>query len=90
MENSRGEVFRETWKSDNYSPNSYRPISLTSCLGKIMNRLESYIEGNGLMDAEQEGFRKIVRNILPSKQFSGSSSPYLMDLRIICVRQLSL
>ena len=23
-----------------------------------MNRLESYIEGNGLMDAEQEGFRK--------------------------------
>ena len=50
-------------KSDYYFPNSYRPISLTSCLGEIMERivmnmLESYIEGNGLMDAEQEGFRK--------------------------------
>ena len=54
---------RKPGKPDYYSPNSYRPISLTSCLGKIMerivmNRLEPYIEGNGLMDLELEGFRK--------------------------------
>ena len=54
---------RKPGKPDYYFPNSYRPISLTSCLGKIMerivmNRLEPYIEGNGLMDSELESFRK--------------------------------
>ena len=42
---------------------SYRPISLTSSLSKIMEtvvlaRLQAYIEWNKLMDAEQDSFRK--------------------------------
>ena len=50
-------------KSDYYSPSSYRPISLTSVLGKLMERiilarLEAYIEGNRLLDEEQQGFRR--------------------------------
>ena len=54
---------RKPGKTNYYAPNSYRPISLTSCLVKIMerilvNRLEAHLEGNNIMDAEQDGFRK--------------------------------
>jgi ribonuclease HI len=47
-------------KSD---PNSYRPISLTSCVCKLMeklvnNRLTYYIESNNLFTNAQTGFRK--------------------------------
>jgi ribonuclease HI len=43
--------------------NSYRPISLTSCLSKILERmvnkrLQHYLEGRGLLPNEQWGFRK--------------------------------
>jgi hypothetical protein len=43
-------------------PESYRPISLTSCLGKLMeriinNRLKWYIEKNRLLPIFQTGFR---------------------------------
>ena len=41
---------------------SYRPISLTSCVGKIMekivaNRLSYFLESNGLLNDQQAGFR---------------------------------
>jgi ribonuclease HI len=41
---------------------SYRPISLTSCVGKIMekivaNRLSYFLESNGLLSDQQAGFR---------------------------------
>ncbi|XP_045028571.1 uncharacterized protein LOC123471402 [Daphnia magna] len=44
------------------SPSSYRPISLTSCLGKVMervikNRLSCYLESNHLLPPTQAGFR---------------------------------
>ena len=50
-------------KSNFYSPNSKRPISLTSCVVKILeriitDRLEAHIEGSSIIDAEQDGFRK--------------------------------
>ncbi|VDI01222.1 Hypothetical predicted protein [Mytilus galloprovincialis] len=47
----------------NYNnPSSYRPISLTSILGKLMerivtSRLEGYVESKFILDKEQEGFR---------------------------------
>ncbi|VDI75617.1 Hypothetical predicted protein [Mytilus galloprovincialis] len=49
-------------KSTYNNPSSYRPISLTSILGKVMervvtSRLEGYIETNSILDPEQEGFR---------------------------------
>lgn len=44
-------------------PASYRPISLTSCICKVMetmigNRLNSFLEKNDLMAPTQSGFRK--------------------------------
>ena len=44
------------------SPSSYRPISLTSVIGKslekiITSRLEGFVETEDILDKEQEGFR---------------------------------
>ena len=55
--------FLRKTKVNYYSPNSYRPLSLTSCVVKILeriitDRLEAHIEGNRIIDAEQDGFRK--------------------------------
>ena len=52
---------RKQGKTDYYSPSSYRPISLTSVLSKLMeriklSRLEAYVEGKRLLDEEQQGF----------------------------------
>ena len=46
------------------SPSSYRPISLTSIVGKLMervitSRLEAFVEENNILDEEQEGFRQL-------------------------------
>jgi hypothetical protein len=49
-------------KSSYNIPSAYRPISLTSVVGKLMERivtirLEAYLESNNILDKEQEGFR---------------------------------
>ena len=51
---------------DPYDPTNYRPISLSSCLGKLFNtilhnRLKSYCEDYNLITKEQGGFRKNFR-----------------------------
>ena len=50
-------------KSDQFNPQSYRPISLTSVLGKtfekiINKRLTWYLESNNIITKYQYGFRK--------------------------------
>ncbi|MEW8548241.1 MAG: reverse transcriptase domain-containing protein [Candidatus Thiodiazotropha sp.] len=48
---------------DSHSPKSYRPISLTSAICKVMetmvaNRLTSFLENKGLLSDNQSGFRR--------------------------------
>ena len=50
-------------KKNYHLPSAYRPISLTSCLGKclekiIVTQLYGYVEHHALLDKEQEGFRR--------------------------------
>ena len=50
-------------KKNYHLPSAYRPISLTSCLGKclekiIVTRLNGYVEHHDLFDKEQESFRR--------------------------------
>ena len=54
---------RKQGKTDYYYPSSYSPISLTSVLGKLMerivlSRLEAYVEQKRLLDEEQQRFRR--------------------------------
>ena len=54
---------RKSGKSSYHTASAYRPISLTSCLGKCLERiltvrLNGFIEHNSIIDGEQEGFRK--------------------------------
>ena len=42
---------------------SYRPLSITSCIGKILeklltNRIKSWAENNNIFNLQQNGFRK--------------------------------
>jgi ribonuclease HI len=68
------DTFPEIWRhativpipkpgKDDTDPSSYRPIALTSCICKVMerminNRLMWYLETNGLISPAQSGFRK--------------------------------
>ena len=54
---------KKSGKVDYHQPSAYRPISLTSCLGKcmekiIVTRLYGFVEHHNLLDKEQEGFRR--------------------------------
>ena len=54
---------RKSGKSSTHLASAYRPISLTSCLGKCLERiltvrLNGFIEHNNIIDGDQEGFRK--------------------------------
>lgn len=53
---------KKAGKKSYHTAGAYRPISLTSCLGKCMERiitqrLYSVVEHNKLLDKEQDGFR---------------------------------
>ncbi|CAC5388844.1 unnamed protein product [Mytilus coruscus] len=56
--------FKKLNKPNYNLPSSYRPISLTSVVAKLMERiityrLEGFVEMNNIMDQEQEGFRQL-------------------------------
>ena len=47
---------------DKKNPRNYRPISLLSCVGRLLERmvirLISYLEGNSVLSTTQTGYRK--------------------------------
>ena len=54
---------RKSGKKNYNTASAYRPISLTSCLGKCLERiitvrLNGFLEHNNIIDLEQEGFRR--------------------------------
>ena len=63
MEKGKCKIYRKKNGKPNYNnPSSYRPTSLTSIIGKLIeriitSRLEGYVETNDILDEEQEGFR---------------------------------
>ena len=65
-------LYRPKGKGDRSFSSSYRPISLCSCLGKIMEKLDhsqlfAYMKTNDLLLPEQQGFmpgRSILSNLL--------------------------
>jgi hypothetical protein len=53
-------------KGSKSDPNNYRSIRLTSCIGKLIeklieNRLSKYLKKNNILINEQSGFRKLRR-----------------------------
>jgi hypothetical protein len=62
MEKGKCKISKKNRKPNYYNPSSYRPISLNSIIGKLMeriitSRLEGYVETTDILDEEQEGFR---------------------------------
>ena len=52
-------------KGDNLNYNYYRPIFLISNIGKLIERLYSFLEKNDLLSEQQYGFRnKATTNLL--------------------------
>jgi hypothetical protein len=74
--------------SDPLDPRCYRPISLTSCISKvfervILNRLTEEIDDKGILEEEQAGFRSgrstrdqtyILRELLDSRKAAGQTT----------------
>ena len=98
MEWRRANVkFLKKLNKTNYNlPSSYRPISLTSVVVKMMERiitfrLEAFVERFHILDAEQEGFRHFrstVNALLSLNQdidngfnMSKQQLPYLLTLK---------
>ncbi|CAG2202636.1 unnamed protein product [Mytilus edulis] len=86
---------RKPGKTSYYSSSSYRPISLTCIICKLMERvilerIVAYIEGHRLIDLTQEGFRKnhsttnallrLVQTIADGFNEDESTLAWLVDL----------
>ena len=77
-------------------PSSYRPISLTSCLGKmaermVNNRLYYWLESNKILHNAQAGFRRksrtedqlfrLIQNVIDGFQEGKSTTAVFIDLQ---------
>lgn len=77
------------------SPSSYRPISLTSCLGKVLEklivrRLKQHLESTGVLGEDQCAYRKthstydnlcrLVQDVMVAKQSKKKIAAVLLDV----------
>ena len=90
--NSSNIIFlKKEGKSSYDKPGSYRPISISSYVGKLMERilarrLEEYLSKIGLLDSNQEGFSK-GRNTIRylHRLTAGIKGDILKKLTVLCL-----
>ena len=85
-------IFLKKSGKDNYNiPGSYRPISITSYVGKLMerilaNRIETYLTNHNLQDPYQEGFSKGKNSIRYLNRLNLSiHADRVQNLTILCL-----
>ena len=85
-------IFLKKSGKDNYNiPGSYRPISITSYVGKLMerilaNRIEKYLTNKNLQDPYQEGFSKGKNSIRYLNRLNLSiHADRVQNLTILCL-----
>ena len=69
-------------KGDKFDPNSYRPITILSCFGKLFTnilnaRLARFLESNNIINPSQAGFRK---------GFSSSDNTFVLHMLTKCLQ----
>ena len=85
-------IFLKKPGKDTYSkPGSYRPISITSYIGKLLerilaNRIECFLSAKNLHDPFQEGFSKGKNSIRYLNRLNlGIHADKIQDLTILCL-----
>ena len=85
-------IFLKKQGKDTYSkPGSYRPISITSYIGKLLerilaNRVENFLTAKGLQDPYQEGFSKGKNSIRYLNRLNLSiQADKINNLSVLCL-----
>lgn len=89
VENLKGFYVTTTKKELPYDPNNYRPISVSSCLGKLLeriinSRLYKFLEEINILAQEQSGFRRNRRTTDNIFFFIQKKPSLLIGIQKVC------